>query len=272
MKHLQCGSSQKLLLILSLIILVPLSWSQSVLIQKIGSGQMDWGSYKISVTGIGPKGSSSKGSLNEARKDAISKLKETILNLNWDCKTKVKDTLNKSQTKELENLISKQFKMLGKQRYTASGNCEIEVELTLVNKIMDLIFPPSGDKLKEFSQKTLPSSTEEAFTGIIIDATGLKFNPILVPKIVNLQGEEVYGISCLERNWAITWGVVEYAGASSDFERAGDKPVYVRPLKVSEDGCSLVVSKENFPQLSYKEQLIALSHARVVILIEVVGQ
>src|SRR3990170_8108615 len=140
-------------IVLGLLIFYNFSYSALTLIQKAGPGEMNWGKYKISAVGIGPKGSSSKGSLAEARKDAVHKLYETVLNLNLDCKTLVKDKLNKSQLKKLESLISKEFKMPDKPRYTQSGDCEIDVELPLPGKIMDLLLPPSGEKLKELSNQ-----------------------------------------------------------------------------------------------------------------------
>lgn len=226
---------------------------------------MNWGKYKISAVGIGLKGNSSKGSLTEARKDAVNKLYETVLNLNLDCRTLVKDRLNKSQLKKLESLISKEFKMLDKPHYTSAGDCEIEVELALPGKIMDLLLPPSGEKLKELSNQNLPSAPTDAFTGLIIDATGLNLPIHLVPKIVNPNGEEIYGISWLERSWANTWGIVEYATATSDYHRVGDKPQYLKALKIAEDSCSIVVSVDNLPQLLTAENLATLSRARVIL-------
>ena len=254
-------------LILTLII-YSFSSAQNTLIQKVGPGDMDWGKYKISVIGIGAKGSSSKGSLADARKDAIQKLYETVLNLKSDCHTSVKDRLNKSQLKKLENLVSKEFKMVDKQRYNPAGDCEIEVELALPGKIFDLIFPPSGANLKEQYNQNLPSLPQEAYTGLIIDASGLKVTLNLTPKIVNPQGEEIYGISWLERSWANTWGIVQYATSNSDFLRAGDKPQYVKALKIAEDGCSIVVSIDNLPKVLSTENLLALSHAKVILLVD----
>jgi len=227
---------------------------------------MNWDKYKISAVGIGLKGNSSKGSLTEARKDAVKKLYETVLNLNLDCRTLVKDRLNKSQLKKLESLVSKEFKMLDKPRYTNAGDCEIEVELALPGKIMDLLLPPSGEKLKELSKQELPSSPAESYTGLIIDATGLNFPLHLVPIIVNPKGEEIYGISWLERSWANTWGIVEYATSASDYHRVGDKPQYLKALKIAEDGCSIVVSVDNLPQLLTAENLATLSRAKVILI------
>ena len=253
-------------LVLGLLIIYNFSYSALALIQKVGPGEMDWGKYKISAFGIGPKGSSAKGSLTEARKDAVKKLYETVLNLNLDCKTLVKDRLNKSQLKKLENLISKEFKLLDKPRYTQSGDCEIDVELALPGKIMDLLLPPSGEKLKELASQNLPSNPAEAFTGLIIDASGLNFPLHLVPKIVNPNGEEIYGISWLERSWANTWGIVEYATAGSDYHRVGDKPQYLKALKIAEDNCIIVVSVDNLPNILTAENLATLSRAKVILI------
>jgi hypothetical protein len=244
------------------------SQAQSPLIHKVGPGEMDWGKYKIYALGIGVKGSSAKGSLTEARKDAVRKLYETALNLNLDCKSLVKDQLNKSQLKKLENLISKEFKMLDKPRYTPAGDCEIDVELALPGKILDLLLPPSGEKLRGFNLNNLPSAPEEAFSGLMIDATGLNFPLHLVPRIVNPQGEEIYGISWLERNWANTWGIVEYGTSASDYHRVGEKPQYLKGLKMDEDGCSIVVSVDNLTNILTAENLSTLSRGKVILIID----
>lgn len=253
-------------IVLGLLIFYNFCHPALVLLQKVGPGEMDWGKYKISAVGIGPKGNSSKGSLADARKDAVNKLYETALNLNLDCTTLVKDRLNKSQLKKLENLVSKEFKMLDKPRYTPAGDCEIEVELALPGKIMDLLLPPSGEKLRGFNLKDLPSAPTEAFSGLIVDATGLNFPLHLIPKIVNPNGEEIYGISWLERSWANTWGIVEYATAASDYHRVGEKPQYLKALKIAEDGCSIVVSVDNLPKMLTAENLATLSRAKVILI------
>ncbi|HKZ21925.1 MAG TPA: hypothetical protein VJ165_01850 [candidate division Zixibacteria bacterium] len=253
-------------IVLGLLIFYNFSYSALTLIQKAGPGEMNWGKYKISAVGIGPKGNSSKGSLTEARKDAVHKLYETVLNLNLDCTTLVKDKLNKFQLKKLESLISKEFKMLDKPRYTPPGDCEIDVELALPGKIMDLLLPPTGEKLKELSGQNLPSAPTEAFTGLIIDATGLNLTPHLVPKIVNPKGEEIYGISWVERSWANTWGIVEYATSTSDYQRVGEKLQYLKALKIAEDGCSIVVSVDNLPKMLTAENLATLSRAKVILI------
>ena len=253
-------------IVLGLLIFYNFCHPALVLLQKVGPGEMDWGKYKISAVGIGPKGNSSKGSLADARKDAVNKLYETLLNLNLDCKTLVKDRLNKSQLKKLESLISKEFKLLDKPRYTPAGDCEIEAELAFPGKIMDLLLPPSGEKLKELYKQNLPSAPAEAFSGLIIDASGLNFPLHLVPKIVNPQEEEIYGISWLERSWANTWGIVEYATAASDYHRVGEKPQYLKALKIAEDGCSIVVSVDNLPKMLTAENLATLSRAKVILI------
>lgn len=115
----------------------------------------------------------------------------------------------------------------------------------------------------------IPLAATRAYTGIIIDATGLGAKPCMSPKIFSESGEEVYGTLNISPDVAIEEGIVSYAKtvtAAKNLPRAGENPYIVRANRVEGSfKANLIISREDAEIL--KEMKDVLKKCRVVIVL-----
>jgi hypothetical protein len=111
------------------------------------------------------------------------------------------------------------------------------------------------------------------FTGLVIDATGLKVKPAMAPRIVDPQGNEVYGTGMVNREYAVQQGLVGYARAVADAQRDGrvtDRPLVVKGTKALGTRSSDVqVSDATAQQIREAAQHLSfLEQCRVMIVVD----
>ncbi len=70
---------------------------------------------------------------------------------------------------------------------------------------------------KEEKERKMRKKGKNVYTGLIINAQGLRLKPAISPKIVDEEGEEVYGTGFVDRTYAVKSGVVGYL---KDVEKA----------------------------------------------------
>lgn len=113
--------------------------------------------------------------------------------------------------------------------------------------------PDGGSVAAAPSVATSIAPTMDGASGLIIDARGLGARPAMSPRIVDENGEEVYGSAFVGREYAIQQGMAGYAkdveqAAASD--RVGSAPLQVKAKAVTgQAGTDLVVSNETAAQI-----------------------
>lgn len=74
------------------------------------------------------------------------------------------------------------------------------------------------------------------YTGIVIDATGLGMEATFSPVIYDVNGRAIYGMQNIDKNMAISKGMVEYSNnlqaATGGTTRAGANPLVIRATAV----------------------------------------
>jgi hypothetical protein len=146
--------------------------------------------------------------------------------------------------------------------------------------------PPTGqtpEKKPEPSKQPEPSKpatpTEDqptvAFkggvaTGLVIDGRGLGLRPALLPKILDMQGQEIYVGQVVTRTNAVEQGVAGYAkdvNAAANNFRVTDNPAVLRGMRASGVGRTDIVvgqaDSQMLRQLSSKGDF--LQYCRVII-------
>ena len=106
-----------------------------------------------------------------------------------------------------------------------------------------------------------------------MDARGIQAVPVLAPKILDENLEEVFGPAYVSREFAVQHGVVQY---STDIWRAkfhpriADNPLIIKALKVLWPGrCDYIISNADAAKLrSASEHLVFLKQCRVVIILD----
>ena len=106
---------------------------------------------------------------------------------------------------------------------------------------------------KNLTKEIIKEVNSMAYSGIIIDAKGLGLQPSFSPVIYDSNGRGIYGIRNIDKEFAISQGMVEYsddlAHANSN-SRAGDNPLVIKALATKGGGNSanpvnVVVSVED---------------------------
>lgn len=109
------------------------------------------------------------------------------------------------------------------------------------------------------------------YTGIVIDASGLKLSPALFPKILNEDDKEVYGLSFVAGNSAQDLGLISYVHSLSDAyrnDRAGLNPLRIDALRVSGRlNCDIVIANSDAVRMHQSQSnLKLLEHCQVIVI------
>lgn len=142
-------------------------------------------------------------------------------------------------------------------KYLSDGSVSAEYEVSITGSILKTLIPKTGGGIPlaplscplcrrpwpedlEVPEgiKLVPEEQEPiiTYTGIIIDAQGLKVKPALFPKIFNEDGKEAYGIGFALENYVQDLGMVSYVRTMSEAhrsERAGLNPLRIDALRVN---------------------------------------
>jgi len=112
-----------------------------------------------------------------------------------------------------------------------------------------------------------------AYTGVIVDASGMGLKPSFSPVIYDTSGRAIYGVSNINYDQAIERGMVGYAGSLYDAQtlpRIGGSPIVVKAVQVrggnnSANPVNVVVSVEDGDRiLAANQQSQMLTNGAVV--------
>lgn len=88
-------------------------------------------------------------------------------------------------------------------------------------------------------------SSNQSYTGLIVDCRGKNLDTALSPVIESAGGDRVYAYEQISRQTAISFGMVDYSqDMSSGVSRAGNTPLVVKATRVS-GSCNPVISQED---------------------------
>ena len=238
--------------------------------QDIGTGRVDWTSQIVRSTGIGapnvnqPLPQQRAGALRAARLDALRNLLETVKGINLNSETLVENAIVKNdQIMTRVDGAVHGFRVVD-TRYMSSGDVEVDVEVPLTGLLSDALLPQSfgGGVLMAAGQQFCPTcgqpwpagrpipsgvtltggeadfetTSGEAVSGLIVDARGLGLRPAMAPRILDGQGNEVYGSKFVSRDYAVDIGMVGYekdVNRAAKNERVASTPMVVKGVEAS---------------------------------------
>ncbi|MGD9824028.1 hypothetical protein [Desulfobacter sp.] len=168
------------------------------------------------------------------------------------------------------------------QLYTSALDVEVWVEATSYGRFLQLVLPdhireiPKISELKQGLAEPVdktPSAAAKPYTGLIVDARMLNFEPLLYPTIVSEQGREIYSSVFISREFAVQNGVCAYlcdmdqALASA---RTGSNPLVVKALRKTGDKTgAIVMSMADAKTLDREsERHIFLKECRVIVVVK----
>lgn len=241
--------------------------------QQIAGGTVDWSTQVVRATGIGapnpnmPLQAQRAGAVRAAKLNALRNLLEVVKGINLTSETTVENSMvtNDVIVTRIEGVI-RNFTQVGEPRYFSTGDVEVVIEVPLTGDLSNVLLPgqmgvssygavggqalcptcgqpwptgrpvPAGVTLQTSPSTAGYQGSGGVFTGLIIDAKGLGLRPAMAPKIVDEDGNEIYGSKYVSRDWAVKIGMVGYdkdVNRARTNDRVTNNPLIVRGLRTS---------------------------------------
>ncbi|MFQ5754108.1 MAG: hypothetical protein ACE5HI_19130, partial [bacterium] len=275
--------------------------------QKLDANSfVDWERYVIRSTGnssiISRERTASQKiqALESAKLAAKENLLKAIKALNFDTNSKVNDALRRKalSASHLESVVQR-FTIVD-TRSMSDMSVDVDIELPLTGDLFSMLLPkntgneplrlnskplcptcgqpwPEGKPVPEGIKLIIPSegftsNGGKPYTGLVIDARQLNVNPAILPKIINEDGKEIYGIGYVNRDVAVESGILAYEKELNEAlksERVGSEPLFIRGLRATGDLRANIIISNNDAVLIHaaaKSQNF-LQDCRVVIVI-----
>lgn len=223
------SASNKMLrpaVMIALCVAAQISFGQSVT-QNVGDqGTVDWSQRKIRATGVAapnpnmPPGAQRAGALEAAKQIALRNLLQTVKGMTLDSETLVNNAMIESDVVRSRVTGFVQGFTVVDTRYMSDMSVEVEVEIPIAG-VSDVVLPPGKALQGDFGNPNAgyglpggqgaPSVPAGVVTGLVINAKGLGVVPAMAPKVLDEDGNEVYGSRLVNREWAVQQGMVGYA-------------------------------------------------------------
>ena len=273
------------------------------LVENIGSGSINWTKGKIQARGVGAslegKHMARPMALRAARLDAIRNLLEVTQGVRIDSNTIVKDfaVTNDVIMAKVRGMVK--GTQIVKQEYLSDGTVEVTMQMSLYGGFAQLVLPQEIKQVESIKlvssqtitpeapfllvepakpspvvpSKTAEKPTSEIFTGLIVNAKGLNARPAMSPKIIDENGQEVYGSAFVSREYAVQQGMSGYARdmtVAQSNPRVTNNPLTVKGLKTEGPGkADIVISNADaFRLRSASEHLSFMKQCRAIIVVD----
>ena len=263
------------------------------LIELKEKGAIDWTSGVVEARGAGepetytyyskPQDQQQEIIVNATRK-ARHNLLETIVSLRINSESRVIDIVEAypSVMIQLRGMVNQAPEVENQRQYLYDGTVVVWSTMKLNGGFLQLILPPDIRHIEPIKQVLTPqnptkrlrsSRIEEPFTGMIVDARGMRAVPVMAPRILDENLEEVYGPAYVSREFAVQHGVARYITdiwQAKFNQRVLDRPLIVKALKVVWPGrCDFIISNADADKLkSASEHLKFLKECRVIIVLD----
>lgn len=227
------------------------------IVEQIGDkGKINWSEGYVEATGVGKppeiyigKPQAHPLALRMARIDAFRNLLETTKGVRVNSTKVVKDftTQNDAINTEVSGLVK--AANIVSQEYMYDGTVVMTVRMPLSGSFTQIILSKAHDKKPEENPSAIPAMTlSEAsaavYTGVVVDARGIKAHPAMSPRILDENGKEVYGSMIVVGEYAVQQGMSGYTrdlAAAQTNPRVASKPVSIRGIKAEGAGRSDIV-------------------------------
>ena len=263
------------------------------LVESKKNGIIDWSAGVVEARGIGVPATYTYDAkaqaghedlLSEAINQAGHNLLETIVSLRINSRHRVIDIVENfpSIMKQLRDMAHKAPEVTKLRKYQYDGSVEVWSQMPLSGGFAQLILPPEIRqfepikqilKLNSASKSRTRSRSSDIFTGMVVDARGIQAVPVLAPRVLDENLEEVFGPAYVSREFAVQRGMVSYTTdlwKAKFHPRVSDNPLIVRALKSLWPGrCEFIISNADAAKLrSASEHLLFMRECRVVIVLD----
>lgn len=250
------------------------------LIERGDKGIINWSKGIVQATGIGAppeklygKPSARPMALRAAKLDAYRNILEVVRGVRINSTTVVRDYAVESDVimSKVEGMV--QGAEVVKKEYLSDGTVEITLQMDLRGGFSQLVLPEEIQPLESITPLVPVQSSSAVYTGLVVDARGLRARPAMSPKVLDENGREVYGSAFVSREYAVQQGMSGYAktvAAARTNQRVTDNPLVIKGLRVEGAGHSnIVISNADASMLrSASENLSFMKKCRVMIVVD----
>lgn len=269
-----------------LLLLPATAWGQGLQERVDAYGSVDWARWMVRAAGMGrmgnfgangPSAAQRTQTLDAAKLSAFENLLRAVEVLRYDNSRQVRDVLQ-DRGGGLDRLrdLAEAFTIVD-TRSMSDMSVEIEIELPIAPDVLALVLPEQSaeGRLRLSDERLCPTCRQPwpegqtvpedvvlidlaqgvrapggaPYSGLIVDARGLGARPALLPRLIDQEGQEVYGSSYAVRETAVRSGLVGYAATlqqALNRGRSGEEPLMVRALKVAgPQSTDLVISNHD---------------------------
>jgi hypothetical protein len=252
--------------------------------------EIDWTTGTATAVGIGAPPAKAANvaqarsmAIVAARAGAQKGLVELIQGVRINADVIVQDAMA-SETIRMKVVGFLRGASISKPSYLSDGSVEITATVPIWGPLADAVVPQAGFNasapmgLPPLQRPGGPPAPAMAVppsgptTGFIIDATGLKAVPAMVPRILDENGDAVYSSAQVNRDYAVQYGVVGYSktvAAARQNDRVGTNPELLAALQAKGKGSSdLIVANATALRLREATARELLQKCRVVFVID----
>jgi len=244
----------------------PASANEKAVVEKLEHGEVNWTEKTVLATGSGAPNLKLANvaqvrlaAERAAKIDAYRNILETLKGVKITAKTSGADQLENGQIKTQVEGIIRGCKTVD-TRYYSDGGVDVVIKCPLDGGLGTVLSP-----VKE--HKEVNTKGDQKYSGLIIDAVGLKAQPALSPKITSDGGQEVYSPEMVNPNNLRLHGAATYTRSVDDAkqnERVGATPLIVKATSVGDMPSEIKISADDASKLKDVNQTF-LAEARVVI-------
>ena len=229
------------------IFILSVAFSQGVVTQLEG-GSVDYSAQAINAVGIGfvptnavNAGQARRMALRIAKQDALRQLIEIVNGVTLTSET----TMSGAMVDDVINTKVRGFirgaRQVGQPKYLSDTSVEVEFTVPM-SGISDIILPPVTAPVTPANNAVAtesagsPTTASGGVSGLIIDARGLSARPAMAPRILDQNGNAVYGPGKYDGKYAVTNGVAGYSKtleAASKDPRVAGNPLVIKGLSTA---------------------------------------
>ena len=255
-------------------------------VTQLDKGSINYSEQMINAVGIGfvpsnavNAGQARRMALRIAKQDAMRQLIEIVNGVTLTSET----TMSGAMVDDVINTKVQGFirgaRPVGQPKYLSDTSVEMEYSVPM-SGITDIVLPPVTVPMSTQPANNNPTGTAQpntpaagGVTGVIIDARGLNARPAMAPRILDQNGNPIYGPGKYSRQYAVENGVAGYSKtleAAQKDQRVMGNPIVVKGVATSGTNKTDItisnadVSKINSANRNYK----VLNDCRVLILID----
>jgi hypothetical protein len=158
--------------------------------------------------------------------------------------------------------------------YLPDGRVRTSVSMKLGGPFADLVLPEAVRPV-DLIRKTEATSREgdRGYTGLVVDYRGFELKPAMVPRIIDEDGNEVYGPAYVSRHYAVETGMAGYSrdlSAALTSPRVADRPLTVKGVQTNTGGPSdVMVSRADAAKIrGAASNLCFLQQCRVMFVLD----